>query len=106
MPNNNLSVSNLLNVFTLILGLCLSVGARADHGIDAYVFQAGASVNILPEHALNGKGYLVKPNPSAMQNKHITFQLPGGQETHGIRFSGSVLGWTVQGQGGWNRHHE
>jgi hypothetical protein len=79
VPRKRLTDLYLFKITALVLGLCSSLIAHAGHGIDAYVFQAGVSDNLLPEHALAGKGHLVKPNPTAMQNNHITFQLPGGQ---------------------------
>jgi hypothetical protein len=77
VPRKRLTDLYLFKITALVLGLCSSLIAHAGHGIDAYVFQAGVSDNLLPEHALAGKGHLVKP--TAMQNNHITFQLPGGQ---------------------------
>jgi len=62
-----------------MVGLCLSIAVHADHGVDAYVLMAGTSDQLLPEHALAGKGHEVRPNPDAMNNAHITFQMPDGR---------------------------
>jgi hypothetical protein len=63
----------------LLLCLGASTAANADHGIDAYVFMAGASDQELPVHATKGKGYKVKTNPRAMDNFHVTFHLADGR---------------------------
>jgi hypothetical protein len=68
-----------LRCMALLLCLGASTAANADHGIDAYVFMAGASDQELPAHAAKGKGYKVKTNPRAMDNFHVTFHLPDGR---------------------------
>jgi hypothetical protein len=59
--------------------LGLTIAAHADHGVDAFIFMAGASDQQLPAHAVAGKGFRVRPNPQAMDRNHITFAMPDGQ---------------------------
>ena len=71
--------SRWLQLAAVTLCLGVSLAAQADHGIDAYVFMAGASDQELPAHAAKGKGYKVKTNPRAMDNKHVTFHMANGR---------------------------
>jgi len=63
----------------LLLCLGASAAVNADHGIDAYVFMAGASDQELPANAAKGKGYKVKTNPHAMDHEHVTFHMANGR---------------------------
>jgi hypothetical protein len=63
----------------LFAGAASVNSARADHGMDAFVYLAGASDNVLPAHAKAGKGWEVRANPRALERAHVTFHMPDGR---------------------------
>ena len=79
MSTDKIFSSRWLRFAALLLCLGASAAANADHGIDAYVFMAGASDQELPAHAAKGKGFKVKTNPRAMDNYHVTFHMADGR---------------------------
>jgi hypothetical protein len=69
----------LLFAAILLPGAFAFTTARADHGMDAFVYLAGASDNVLPAHAMSGRGWEIRANPRAMDGVHVTLQMPDGR---------------------------